>query len=117
MNEIKKMFEHWRKFLDETILAEVLTDKSLKTDTTDAKTFIDFFVRSRETAIVALEMIQSSIRDYKQLKTLSIDSDAYRKRADSILRDPDAVAEDEIINKYIIELKKIENQLKVEYNL
>lgn len=117
MNEIKKMFEHWRKFLDGTILSEVLTDKSLKTDTTDAKTFIDFFVRSRETAIIALEMIQSSIKDYRQLKVLSIDSDAYRERADHILRNPNAAAEDEIIDKYIIELEKIENQLKVEYNL
>lgn len=117
MNEIKKMFENWRKFLDGSMLSEVLTDKTLKADTTDAKTFINFFVRSRDTAIVALEMIQSSIRDYERLKTLEIDSDSYRERADNILRDPNAVAEDEMIDKYILELKKIEAQLKEEYSL
>ena len=117
MNEIKNMFEHWRKFLEGTIISETISDASLKSDTTNAKTFINFFVRSRETAIVALQMIQSSIQDYRQLKSLSIDSDEYRERADSLLKDPNAVAEDEIINKYIIELQKIEQQLKKEYNL
>tara|TARA_Y100001958_G_C21094673_1_gene446689 strand:+ start:256 stop:609 length:354 start_codon:yes stop_codon:yes gene_type:complete len=117
MNEIKKMFEHWRKFLQGAILTESITDKTLASDTTNAKTFINFFVRSRSTAMIALRMIQSSIADYERLKTLNIDSDEYRKSADSILKDPNAVAEDEIINKYISELKKIEIQLKSEYKL
>jgi hypothetical protein len=117
MNEIKKMFEYWRKFLEGTILTEVISDDSLEHDKTNARTFINFFVRSRETAMIALQMIQSSIQDYNQLKSLSIDSDEYRERADSLLKDPNAVAEDEIINKYMIELQKIEQQLKKEYSL
>lgn len=117
MNELQKMFEYWRKFLEGTILTEAISDDSLKHDTTNARTFINFFVRSRETAMIALQMIQSSIQDYNQLKSLSIDSDEYRERADSLLKDPNAVAEDEIINKYMIELQKIEQQLKKEYDL
>ena len=82
MNEIKKMFEHWRKFLQGVILTESLTDQTLQSDATNAKTFINFFVRSRNTAMIALQMIQSSIADYERLKTLNIDSDEYRKSAD-----------------------------------
>ena len=46
MNEIKKMFEHWRKFLKGAILTESITDKTLISDATNAKTFINFFVMS-----------------------------------------------------------------------
>jgi len=117
MNEIKKMFEHWRKFLEGTILTESLTDKSLASDVTHAKTFIDLFITSNETAILALKMIQKAITDYEGLKILDIDSDSYREKADSILKDPNAVVEDEMIDKYITELKKIENQLVLQYKL
>ena len=61
MNELQKMFEYWRKFLEGTILTEAISDDSLKHDTTNARTFINFFVRSRETAMIALQMIQISL--------------------------------------------------------
>jgi len=117
MNEIKKMFEHWRKFLEGTVLTETLSDKSLESDVTHAKTFIDLFITSNETAILALQMIQKAITDYEGLKILDIDSDSYREKADGILKDPNAVVEDKIIDKYITELKNIEIQIKTEYNL
>ena len=117
MNEVKKMFESWRKFLNAEQLSEVLTDKTLKSDTTNANTFIEFFVRSPETAAIALEMIRSSISDYRDLMKLGIDSVEYREKANRILRDPNAVADDEMIESYIDELEKIEDQLKSRYNL
>ena len=117
MNELKKMFENWRSFLKGSMLSESLSDRTLEYDTTNAKTFLKFFVKSEGTARIALQMIQSSISDYEHLKTLSIDSEEYREKADNILKDPNAVAEDDMVNKYIIELQKIEHQIKTEYNL
>ena len=111
MSSIKEMFESWRSFLDETIMLETISDRSLNSDATNAKTFVKFFVRSKETAILAVRMIESSISDYEYLKSLPIESDEYRVRAKSILRDENAVAESEIIDKYIDELKSIRLQL------
>ena len=59
-------------------------------------------------------MIESSINDYQNLKSLPIESDEYRERAKSILRDENAVAESEIIDRYIEELQKIRNYLMEE---
>lgn len=116
MNEIKKMFQSWRKFLEGS-LNESITDRAIDMDASSAKTFVKFFVRSEETAILALQMIESSINDWENLKVLSIDSPEYRDRAKGMLRDENAVTEDEKINRCIEELNEIKSFLKKEYNL
>ena len=92
-------------------MSEIISDRSLDSDVTNAKTFVKFFVKSKETAVLAVRMIESSISDYEYLKSLPIESDEYRVRAKNILRDENAVAESKIIDKYINELKSIRLQL------
>ena len=111
MNDIKKMFESWRSFLKQTVINEarneMMSDRTIGPDKMHAITFVKFFVKSRATAEAALQMIESSIEDYEQLKTLPIESEEYRLRAKGILKDENAVVEDEMIDKYIKELQSI----------
>ena len=111
MNDIKKMFESWRNFLDSSKINEarnqMMSDRTIGPDKMHAITFVKFFVKSKETAEAALKMIESSIEDYEKLKTLPIESEEYRSRAKGILKDPNAVVEDEMIDKYIKELQNI----------
>ena len=85
MNNIKEMFETWRKFLDASVINEArnenISDSTIGPDRMHAVTFVKFFVKSRNTAEAALRMIESSIEDYEYLKTLPIESEEYRRRA------------------------------------
>lgn len=117
MKNIHKMFNQWRLFLSESVLNENISDITFKSDVDNAKTFVNFFVKSPETARIALEMLESSINDYQKLKSLSLDDDEYLNIKGSVLRSNKESLSDETIDKYVFEIENIIRELKSKYSL
>lgn len=116
------LIENWKKFLNmNTQVNESLSGKEkLKVDSNlfskqNAEDFINLFIKSRESGLLALSLLNKTLDDYQDLKTKSIDSRKYIELADNVFNDPNTILTDSqidnICNQISILIKEIELKL------
>ena len=110
MSDIKKTFGLWRSFLKEGVLNEAMSDRQIKIETSGAKNSINLLVISKESADLALELVESSLKGYNDLKKLEIDSKEYVKLAKKMFDDDDPSTEE--IDRCIREIENIRDLIK-----
>lgn len=110
MSDIKKTFGLWRSFLKEGVLNEAMSDRQIKIETSGAKNSVNLLVISKESADLALELVESSLKGYNDLKKLEIDSQEYIDLAETMFDDD--VPSTEEIDRCIREIEKIRDLIK-----
>ncbi|MAH43630.1 hypothetical protein CL614_07995 [archaeon] len=115
-SNFKTLFEGWRSFINEGMKWK---SNSIEAgDDNKARAFIELFVKSEQSAILALQLLDETISAYRRLKTSSIDSDSYRDDATFTLGDSNTVEDDEVIEGYIAQfeiIKKEVNEMLVNF--
>jgi hypothetical protein len=117
-SNFKTLFEGWRNFINESM--EWKKNSLESGDDKKAQAFIELFVKSEQSAIIALELLDEAISAYRRLKTNSIDSDRYRSDATFALGNSNTVENDEVIEDYIAQfetIKKEVNKMLADYQI
>ena len=114
------LIENWKKFLNIQVNESISGKEKLKVDSNlfskqNAEDFIELFVKSIGSGLLALSLLNKTLDDYQDLKTKSLDSRKYTQLADDVFNDPTTILTDsQIDNKcsqiYLL-IKEIELKL------
>ncbi|WP_438964601.1 hypothetical protein [Winogradskyella sp.] len=114
------LIENWKKFLNIQVNESISGKEKLKVDSNlfskqNAEDFIELFVKSRESGLLALSLLNKTLDDYQDLKTKSLDSRKYIQLADDVFNDPTTILTDSqidnICSQIYLLIKEIELKL------
>jgi|13_taG_2_1085334.scaffolds.fasta_scaffold00252_12 hypothetical protein len=114
------LIENWKKFLNTQVTESISGKEKLKVDSNlfskqNAEDFIKLFIKSRESGLLALSLLNKTLDDYQDLKIKSLDSRKYTKLADDVFNDQTTVLTDDqidnICNQISILIKEVELKL------
>jgi hypothetical protein len=114
------LIENWKKFLNIQVNESISGKEKLKVDSNlfskqNAEDFIELFVKSRESGLLALSLLNKTLDDYQDLKTKSLDSRKYTQLAGDVFNDPTTILTDSqidnICSQIYLLIKEIELKL------
>ena len=115
-SSLKYLVENWRMFLQNTV-SEGISDRKMDVEDDafskqNAEDFINFLIKSRQGAILAISLLKKTHQDYLDLKDKPLDSRDYTTTVSNVFSDNTKVITDEQIDKICNEISSLINHIE-----